>query len=107
MVHAPFLRGNLLARSPSKRGVNYAGQHEGGEKPFYRVEPHEWQFVPGTDDLCVADVSERLNDGDEVSFLPLSLFVTKNFVTDDSLRLVRMVSCSGFLPNSPERSKIL
>lgn len=60
---------------------------DGGSR-YIELEPHDWQFIPGADDLCVADITERFNlQTDEISFLPLSLFVTKDFVTHEQLEI--------------------
>jgi hypothetical protein len=58
-----------------------------GQSRFIELEPHEWQFIPGADDLCAADATELLAGTDEISFLPPSLMVTKDFIRSEQLEI--------------------
>jgi hypothetical protein len=58
-----------------------------GKSRFIELEPHEWHFVPGADDLCATDITEMLSESDQTSFLPISLMVTKNFVEHEELEI--------------------
>jgi hypothetical protein len=54
-----------------------------GKSRFIELEPHEWQFRPQSDDLCAADISDFLRDGDDVSVLPQSLIVQRGFLEQE------------------------
>jgi len=59
---------------------------DGRSRPI-ELEPHEWQFIPSGDDLCAADITERLAATDEISFLPPSLVVTKEFIQQEQVEI--------------------
>jgi len=54
---------------------------------FIELEPHEWQFIPQSDDLCAADVTEFLKDGDDVSVLPENLMIRRDFLTQEEVEI--------------------
>jgi hypothetical protein len=58
-----------------------------GQHRFIELDPMEWQFISGADDLCAADVTERLKHTDEISFLPPSLMVTKDFIRMEQIEI--------------------
>lgn len=57
-----------------------------GESRFIDIEPHEWQFIEDGDDIAAYDVTDRISKTkDEFSCVPLTLFVTKEFITQDQV----------------------
>jgi hypothetical protein len=58
-----------------------------GQHRFIELDLMEWQFIPGADDLCAADVTERLKHTDEISFVPPSLMVTKDFIRMEQIEI--------------------
>ena len=58
-----------------------------GQHRFIELDPIEWQFIPGSDDLCAADVTERLKHTDEISFVPPNLMVTKDFIRIEQIEI--------------------
>lgn len=58
-----------------------------GKSRFIELDPLEWQYIPGADDLCAADVTERVANGDEFSFVSPRLIVTKDFVRAEELEI--------------------
>ena len=58
-----------------------------GKSRFIELEPHEWQFIPGGDDLCAADITDRFSSDDQASSLPANLLITKVFAETEDLEI--------------------
>jgi len=59
---------------------------DGGSR-FIELEPHEWQFIPGGDDICAVDITDRLTDQDEYSVIPPSLVTWKDFIIQEQVEI--------------------
>lgn len=59
---------------------------DGGSRQI-ELEPHEWQFIGGGDDLCAADITERLLDSDDVSAMPESLVMRRDFIVREEVEI--------------------
>jgi hypothetical protein len=56
-----------------------------GASRFIECEPHEWEFIPGGNDLAAVDVTDRRTTKDEISCIPGSLFATEEFIAHDAV----------------------
>jgi len=54
---------------------------------FIEMEPHEWQFIPGGDDICAVDITDRLADGDDYSAIPPSWVIWKDFIVQEEVEI--------------------
>ena len=59
-----------------------------GKSRLIELEPHDWEIIPGGDDMCAVDITERIStETDKVSYLLQSLIVTKKFAADEQLEI--------------------
>ena len=57
-----------------------------GKTRIIDFDPAEWQFKSNGDDLAIVDVTDRLNStSDEISALPISWLVNKEFINTEEL----------------------
>lgn len=59
---------------------------DGGHR-FIELEPHEWQFIRGGDDICAVDITERLTDQDEYSAIPPNLVTWQDFIINEEVEI--------------------
>jgi hypothetical protein len=57
---------------------------DGGSR-FIEFEPHEWQFIPGGDDICAVDITDRIRDQDEYSVIHPSWVTWKDFIIEEEV----------------------
>ena len=59
-----------------------------GKSRFIKLDPDEWEWIPGHDDLAAIDVTDRIDrDNDSWSVLPSSLLLTRNFIQKNELEI--------------------
>jgi hypothetical protein len=58
-----------------------------GASRFIELEPHEWHFVGGGADLCAADISERLSDHDDFSYVFPKLMASREFLAHEQVEI--------------------
>jgi len=51
-----------------------------GKSRQIQLEPHEWQFIGRGDDLCAADITERVKETDLISAIPADLLMRRDFI---------------------------
>jgi hypothetical protein len=58
-----------------------------GKSRQIQLEPHEWQFIGGGDDLCAADITERVRKTDLISALPADLLMRRDFIEHEQVEI--------------------
>ncbi|HEY3638083.1 MAG TPA: hypothetical protein VGK90_08005 [Rhizomicrobium sp.] len=80
---------------------------EDGNSRFIHLEPDEWEFIAGGDDLAVADITERLQQGDIVFCVPEDLFATPDFINDYGVNIGEDCFMLGLFAEHPGKRKNL
>lgn len=72
------------------------------------LDHEDWQFIPQSDDIAAADISERIDPSkDEIAFLPISLFSTKDFLDRDEVEIGEDGFMLGLFADHPGKDRNL
>jgi hypothetical protein len=78
-----------------------------GSSRFIELEPHEWQFIRGGDDICAVDITDRITDQDEYSVIPPGLVTWKDFITDEQVEIGEDGFMLGLFADHPGKKQNL
>lgn len=68
-------------------------------------EPHEWQFIPSSDDLAAIDITDQLSDSDDVRSVPVDLLATHEFMANVEFGLGEDGFMLGLFGDLPGKDK--
>lgn len=78
----------------------------GGQTKTIDLEPHEWEFIPGGDDLAAADITDCFGKEDELHYRCLleEVFVTEQLMSDALVGIGEDGFMLGLFADAPGRT---
>src|ERR1700730_10923690 len=80
---------------------------ENGKSRQIETEPHEWFFIPDTDDLAVCDITDQINEQEDdiITYIAESTFLTKDFIESRDIGMGEDVFMIGLFIEHPGKGK--